>query len=267
MAEALDVILRFFKGEIVTEKTEWYNFVGARAHMLPYSHPHPEVAVVSSVTPSGGRLAGKYDLSMICVAATNPFGYDALAANWKIANDIAAEHGREMDRSRLRLVGPMHIAETREQAFKNVKYGFEPYLNYLNNNQPRFIVPQGQDAAEWFVENKFGVIGTPDDAIALIQRLYDKQGDFGVFLQQVHNWADFEETKRSYELYQRYVIPHFSKVNQPRIESFDWCANNRELLTEKRTSAAKAMFDKHEAEMKAKQAEAMARPKDGKEAW
>ncbi len=267
MAEALDVILRFFKGEIVTEKTEWYNFVGARAHMLPYSHPHPEVAVVSSVTPSGGRLAGKYDLSMICVAATNPFGYDALAANWKIANDIAAEHGRQMDRSRLRLVGPMHIAETREQAFKNVKYGFEPYLNYLNNNQPRFIVPQGQDAAEWFVENKFGVIGTPDDAIALIQRLYDKQGDFGVFLQQVHNWADFEETKRSYELYQRYVIPHFSKMNQPRIESFDWCANNRELLTEKRTTAAKLMFDKHEAEMQAKQAEAMVRPKAGKEAW
>jgi limonene 1,2-monooxygenase len=267
MAEALDVILRFFKGEIVTEKTEWYNFVGARAHMLPYSHPHPEVAVVSSVTPSGGRLAGKYDLSMICVAATNPFGYDALAANWKIANDIAAEHGRQMDRSRLRLVGPMHIAETREQAFKNVKYGFEPYLNYLNNNQPRFIVPQGQDAAEWFVENKFGVIGTPDDAIALIQRLYDKQGDFGVFLQQVHNWADFEETKRSYELYQRYVIPHFSKANQPRIESFDWCANNRELLTEKRTTAAKLMFDKHEAEMQAKQAEAMVRPKAGKEAW
>jgi limonene 1,2-monooxygenase len=267
MAEALDVILRFFKGEIVTEKTEWYNFVGARAHMLPYSHPHPEVAVVSSVTPSGGRLAGKYDLSMICVAATNPFGYDALAANWKIANDIAAEHGRQMDRSRLRLVGPMHIAETREQAFKNVKYGFEPYLNYLNNNQPRFIVPQGQDAAEWFVENKFGVIGTPDDAIALIQRLYDKQGDFGVFLQQVHNWADFEETKRSYELYQRYVIPHFSKMNQPRIESFDWCANNRERLTEKRTTAAKLMFDKHEAEMQAKQAEAMVRPKAGKEAW
>ena len=51
--------------------------------------------MVSAVTPSGGRLAGKYDLSMICVAATNPFGYDALAANWKIANDIATEQGRQ----------------------------------------------------------------------------------------------------------------------------------------------------------------------------
>jgi len=267
MAEALDVILRFFKGETVTEKTDWYNFVGARAHILPYTSPHPEVAVVSAVTPSGGRLAGKYGISMIAVAATNPFGYDALGSNWKIANDTAAEYGHTMDPSKLRLVGPMHIAETRAQAFENVKYGFDAYLGYLNNNQPRFIVPAGQNQAEWFVENKFGVIGTPDDAIALIERLYAKQGDFGAFLQQVHNWADFEQTKRSYELYQRYVIPHFSNANRPRIESFDWCADNRDLLTEKRTSAAKLMFDKHEAEQKAKQAAAMVRPKDGKEAW
>ena len=267
MAEGLDVILRFFRGEIVTEKTDWYAYVGARAHILPYTKPYPEVAVVSSVTPSGGRMAGRYGLSMICVAATNPFGYDALAANWKIANDIAAENGRKMDPAALRLVGPMHIAETRAQAMKNVKYGFEAYLEYLNNNQPRFIVPPGQDAAEWFVANKFGVIGTPDDAIALIQRLYDKQGDFGVFLQQVHNWADFEETKRSYELYQRYVMPHFSGDNAPRIQSFDWCTDNRDLLAEKRSTAAKAMFDKHEAEQAAKAKAPMARPQKGKEAW
>ena len=35
MAEALDVILRFFHGEIVTEKTDWYTFVNARAHLRP----------------------------------------------------------------------------------------------------------------------------------------------------------------------------------------------------------------------------------------
>ena len=265
MAEALDVILRFFNGEIVTERTEWYNFVNARVHILPYTKPHPEVAVVSAVTPSGGRLAGKYGLSMICVAATNPFGYDALGANWKIANDIATEQGRQMDPAGLRLVGPMHIAETRAKAMENVKYGFEAYLGYLNNNQPRFIVPPGKDAAEWFVESKYGVIGTPDDAIALIQRLYDKQGNFGAFLQQVHNWADFEETKRSYELYQRYVIPHFSRDNGPRIDSFDWCTEHREELTERRSTAARQMFDKHEAELKQKSA--LVRPIKGKEAW
>src|ERR1041384_8268100 len=262
MAEALDIILRFFKGEIVTEKTDWYTFVNARAHLRPYTRPHPEVAVVSAVTPSGGRLAGKYNLSMICVAATNPFGYDALAANCQIACDIAAEHGRTMDPNRLRLVGPMHIAETRQKAFENARWGFERYLGYLNNNQPRFIVPKGDDPLEWFIENRYGVCGTPDDAIALIERLQDKQGEFGVFLQQAHNWADFEATKRSYELYARYVMPHFSNANRPRKASFQWCGDNRAEFSAKRQAAAKAMFDKHEAEQRerADAAPAAARP-------
>ncbi len=114
----LDAILRLFGGEVITEKTEWYTMEGCRLHLLPYTKPHPEMAVVSAVTPSGGRLAGKYDLGMICVAATNPFGFDALGSNWQIACDTAAAQGREMDPNRLRLVGPMHIAETREQAYK-----------------------------------------------------------------------------------------------------------------------------------------------------
>jgi limonene 1,2-monooxygenase len=267
MAESLDAILRLFKGEIVTETTGWYTMQEARLHLLPYTKPHPEVAVVSAVTPSGGRLAGKYDLSMICVAATNPFGYDALASNWQIACDVAAEHGRTMDANRLRLVGPMHLAETREKAFENARWGFERYLGYLNNNQPRFIVPKGEDPLEWFVENKYGVCGTPDDAIALIERLQDKQGEFGVFLQQAHNWADFEATKRSYELYARYVMPHFSNANRPRESSFQWCGDNRAEFSAKRQAAAKAMFDKHEAEQRDRAQPAAARPARGREAW
>ena len=270
MAESLDAILRLFRGEIVTEKTEWYTMDGARLHLLPYTKPYPEVAVVSAVTPSGGRLAGKYDLGMICVAATNPFGFDALGSNWAITNDVAAQDGRVMDPNRLRLVGPMHIAETRAQAYENARFGFEKYLGYLNNNQPRFIVPAGKDPLEWFTENRYGVCGTPDDAIALIERLQDKQGQFGAMLHQAHNWADFEATKRSYELYSRYVMPHFSKLNQSRAASYQWCGDNRDEFSAKRNAAAKAMFDKHEAEQREKRelAEAgVARPQRGREAW
>jgi limonene 1,2-monooxygenase len=236
--------------------------------LLPYTKPYPEVAVVSAITPSGGRLAGKYDLGMICVAATNPFGFDALGSNWQIACDVAAEHGRHMDPARLRLVGPMHIAETREQAYANARFGFERYLGYLNNNQPRFIVPAGKDPLEWFTENRYGVCGTPDDAIALIERLYEKQGSFGAFLQQAHNWADFEATKRSYELYARYVMPHFSRANAPRAASYQWCGDNRAEFSAKRNAAAKAMFDKHEAEQRAaREARPLGRPERGREAW
>ena len=271
MAEAIDVILRLFRGEIVTEKTDWYTMEGCRLHLLPYTKPYPEVAVVSAVTPSGGRLAGKYDLGMICVAATNPFGFDALGSNWQIACDVAAEHGRQMDPSRLRLVGPMHIAETREQAFANARFGFERYLGYLNNNQPRFIVPAGQDPLEWFVENRYGVCGTPDDAIALIERLAGQAGRVRRVSAPGAQLGRF----RGDEALLRALCALRDAAFQPRQHSrapppIQWCGDNRAEFSAKRNAAAKAMFDKHEAEQVAARelsGAGIVRPTRGREAW
>ncbi len=56
----------------------------------------------------------------------------------------------------------------------------------------------------------FGVIGTPDDAIAQIERLIEQSnGGFGTFLNMAHEWADTAATRTSYELMARYVFPHF----------------------------------------------------------
>ena len=266
--EDLDVLLRLLlTEEPVSVTTDRYTLVDARCQLAPYQDPCFEVAVAATASPTGPTLAGKYGLGMLSVGATTKEGFDVLGHHWNVLEAEAAAAGRTPDRSRWRLMGPMHIAETREKAMENVKFGFERYLDYLNNNQPRFIVPPGQDAREWFVENKFGVIGTPDDAIELIERLYAKQGEFGAFLHQAHNWADWEATKRSYELYARYVMPRFSGENRPRIESFDWCTEHRDELTEKRSNAARAMFDKHETEQRAREAAAVARPAKGREAW
>src|ERR1044072_653243 len=116
MEQALDLILRLFRGEVVTEKTDWYSLKQARLHLLPYSPPFPGVAVASAVTPSGGRRAGRYDLGMLCVAAAETTGFDALTTNWQTACEIAAEHGRTMDPRRLRLVAPVHLAEAGDNA-------------------------------------------------------------------------------------------------------------------------------------------------------
>ena len=99
-----------------------------------------------------------------------------------------------------------------------------------------------------------------------------RQATFGAFLQQAHNWADFEATNRSYELYARYVMPHFSRANAPRAASYQWCGDNRAEFSAKRNAAAKAMFDKHEAEQRATRELAdagpgIARPSRGREAW
>jgi limonene 1,2-monooxygenase len=248
MVEGIDLILRLMDGQTVTEKTDWYNLVNAKLHLLPFTQPRPEICVASSVTPSGGRVAGTYGLGMLCVAATNPFGFDALGVNWKIANEVATTHGRTMDPAALRLVGPMHLAETREQARANVRYGLAQWADYfarVNPNAPRDT--SGKDLVDVLIDGGGVVIGTPDDAIAKIESLYAKQGDFGAFLQLATNWADFENTKKSYDLFARFVRPHFSRANTNRRTSLDWVTEHGGELGTKVREAAMQAFAKHEA--------------------
>lgn len=256
MAQALDVILRLFAGETVSETTDWYTLNEARLHLLPYSDPYPEVAVASSITPSGGRLAGKYDLGMLCVAATQAGGFDALGENWKIANEIAQEtRGKPMDPQRLRLVGPVHIAETREKARANVQFGIHKWLDYFSRINPTSsaqVDNRGGDPVDTMIESGSAVIGTPDDAVAQIRRLQEKQGEFGCFLQLAHNWADFDNTKKSYELWQRYVMPQLTGANRNRDRSLEWTTEHGERLMGGAMKAAMEMFEKHHSEQAAK---------------
>jgi limonene 1,2-monooxygenase len=249
MVEAIEVILRLFKGERVTHKSDWFNLVDATCQLRPYTWPHPEVAVASSVTPSGGKLAGKHGFGMLCVAATQAGGYDALGINWKIANEVAAENGKAMDPARLRLVGPIHIAETRQEAYDNVKFGLEKWQNYFGG----ISAVAGREATqatsvEDQVKSGALVIGTPDDAIAQIRRLQEKQGDFGVFLQLAHNWANFENTKKSYELWQRHVTPVINKANEARETAFNWARDNKERFIGAAMGAAMQTIAKHNEE-------------------
>jgi limonene 1,2-monooxygenase len=254
MMEGLIVIMRLFNGEVVTEKTDWYNLVNARVHLLPYTKPHPELAVASAVSPSGGRAAGKYGFGMLCVAATNADGFDALATNWQIACEIAAESGRTMDRSRLRLVGPVHIAETREQARKNVEWGIHKFFEYFTRLNPLTpAAPNGKDPIDEMIESGRAVVGTPDDAIAQLRRLEAKQGEFGAFLQLAHNWATWDNTIKSYQLWAEHVAPVFKNANASRQASYDWTMSNAKEFMGQAMNAAMAMIKKHADERAAKQ--------------
>ena len=85
-----------------------------------------------------------------------------------------------------------------------------------------------------------------------IQRLRDKQGEFGCYLQLAHNWANWEATKKSYELYARHVVPHFRGSNAHRASSNAWAYEHRMEFSTLRDAATKKMFDQHEAERAAK---------------
>jgi limonene 1,2-monooxygenase len=102
--------------------------------------------------------------------------------------------------------------------------------------------------ADILIDSGRAVIGTPDDAIAMIERLRKKQGEFGVFLAQHVDWADWDQTRKSYELYARYVMPHFARANINRQATYDAMRKRNEEFIQLRSAAAQRAFDEHAAD-------------------
>ncbi len=228
MDEALDVLVPLLRGETVTAKTDWFELNEARLQMTPWSRPSVEISVASQVSPTGATAAGRHGLGLLSIGATSAGGFNALSTNWTIAEETAKDSGNMMDRSQWRLVGPVHIAETREKARENVRFGLEKWLYYFREVAALPLAPtDGTDPVDALIASGMAVIGTPDDAIAQIERLQEQSGGFGAFLQMAHNWADFEQTKRSYELMARYVFPKFQQLNDNRDASLAWARDNR----------------------------------------
>jgi limonene 1,2-monooxygenase len=171
-------------------------------------------------------------MGLLSIAATQGAGFNALASTWALAEDAAKDSGATVDRANWRVVGPMHIAETREQARAEVRHGIEEHVRYFSEVAALPIVPEGIDPVDAFVESGYAVIGTPEDAIAQISRLLDQSGGFGTYLLFDHNWAPWAEKKRSHEMIARYVRPHFQSSNTMRRESWDWAKSQRESLIE-----------------------------------
>ncbi len=196
--------------------------------MTPYSRPGVEIAVASQVSPTGATAIGKHGVGLLSIGATSTGGFNALATNWAICEDTAKDSGKTIDRNAWRLVGPVHIAETREKARENVRFGLEKWLYYFREVAALPLAPtDGSDPVDALIASGMAVIGTPDDAIAQIERLQNQSGGFGAFLQMAHNWADFDNTKKSYELMARYVFPKFQELNVNREASLDWARTNR----------------------------------------
>jgi limonene 1,2-monooxygenase len=248
MADAIDIITRLLAGEIITRKTDWYTMREARLHLRPYSKPRPHLAITSSVTPYGGKLAGQHDLGMLCVMAGSPHGYDTLDFNWTLANEQAAARGGTMDRYNYRVMAPFHLAETREQAIAAVQAGFEKWQLYSYSVNPEGGAAIGLPSVEAINEGGRGAIGTPDDALRVLENYWTKTGGFGCILLLAHNWADWEATKRSYELFARYVLPRFEERSAWRAQSMDWMRANRDSFSDKRKSATAKAVEKHFAE-------------------
>ena len=131
----------------------------------------------------------------------------------------------------------------------NVEYGLRKWIDYFSKINPMAAGQDlGGDPIDAMVESGRAVIGTPADAILQLERLEKQTGGFGCFLHLAANWADFEATKKSYELFARHVLPRFHRANEARDASLQWATDNSEEFIGAAMKAVMEMFQKHHNE-------------------
>src|SRR5467141_1815784 len=218
--EAIGIIRRLFNGERVTAKSDWFTLQDAAWQLLPLQEEMP-FAVASQISPSGMTLAAK-------------------------------KHGKTVDRKNWRVLLSWHIAETREKARAEAREGLLRHHNqYVVGTLQRpdakpFTDPDEAVDKTAFSDASSATIGTPDDLVARIKSVLEISGGFGTLVGFVHDWANPENTMRSWDMVARYVVPEINGYLAGLRQSQHFVATNRGVF-DRAKEAIMAKINENEA--------------------
>ena len=244
MDQSLGAIMALLEGkDPVTLKTDWFELRDARLHLRPWTKGCFPIAVASVTTPAGPEAAGKYGVGMLSIGAGLPGGSSKLAESWNIVEASAAKHGRTVNRDNWRLVINMHTAEDDATAMAEVRYGerieTQKYFSETLGRPPM----RSEDPLTEGLAASTTLVGSPDTVAGGIERLLAYTGGgAGAVLFRAHDWANREQTLRSYELFARWVMPRFQFSADAPIESREYVSANRAGIFGPRINALQKAF-------------------------
>ena len=249
--EAMGVIRKLFEGEErITYESDWFKLRDAKLQLRPLQDDM-EFAVASMVSPSGMTLAGKHRAGVLSIGSMTKAGMRSLPLQWSFAEESAAKHGNIVDRKNWRIVMSWHIAETREEAKEQAKLGLFNHNNLYTVGTlaggEGTIFKTPDEAVEDLSASATGtaVIGTPDDLVAKIREMQETTGGFGCVIGFVHDWANRENTLRSWDMVARYVVPEVNGLLDDYRESYRWVNESRGVWT-RAQDAVLSKIDQHE---------------------
>ncbi len=79
-------------------------------------------------------------------------------------------------------------------------------------------------------EGAASTIGTPDDLVKTIKNLMEVSGGVGTIIGFVHDWANPENTRRSWDMVARYVVPEINGYIDGLRKSQKFVIENREVF-------------------------------------
>jgi limonene 1,2-monooxygenase len=245
MIEGVKAIVRLFTEDQVTLDGSWFKLVDACLQVKPFQKPYPPMVTASTFTPSGFMAAGQLGAGVMTFFTG---GYADMNDRWKLAEEVAASHGKQVRRDDWRMVLTFHLAESRVEAMRQVREWGNEYLReyaisttgLAQKDYPE--QPLTDITIDRFIDAGTMVVGTPDDAIAKIRELNEASGGIGGVLNMILDWGTREQQLHSYELFARHVMPAFQGSADSIAYSNRWTRERREVLTEKAATAVAAAF-------------------------
>ena len=189
----------------------------------------------SQISPSGMTLAGKHGIGVISIGSLSTEGLTALPTQWGFAEDAAKKHGKTVSRKDWRVLLSWHIAETREKAQREAGKGLMRWHNeYIVGTLQR---PGASRSTRPMTRSRrppaagsAATIGTPDDLVKTIKNVIEMSGGLGTIVGFAHDWANLENTFRSWDMVARYVIPEINGYISGLRRSQKHVIENRELF-------------------------------------
>lgn len=191
--------------------------VGLGIHTKPFQIPHPPIAVAGITERSGTlQIAGERGWIPMSI---NFVHRNVLRTHWESVESGAAKAAVKADRTKWRIARDIYVAETTEQARKEVREGTlaRDFRDYFFKMVPKIRgnlgifkadknMPDEDVTIDYMIDNLW-IVGSPDDVAEQISGLYDHVGGFGTLLVMGHEWKPEERWKNSMKLLKEEVIP------------------------------------------------------------
>ena len=228
--DAVDLVLKLWQDPVPgTYQNQFWNFsipqpvpdIGLQTHIKPYQKPHPPIAV-AGVSPKSDTLVLAGERGWIPLSI-NLVTYEVLRSHWEAVEQGARTSGLGADRSSWRIAREVYVADSTEQARKDVLEGtiardFRDYflpllasLKMLGLFKYDPAMPDEAITPEYLVDHIW-IVGSPEDVALKLRKLYEDVGGFGVLLAMGHEWEPHDRWVHSVELLSQQVMPALSDL-------------------------------------------------------
>ena len=223
--EFIEIVKKAWTEECVTYHGKYWDFDNAIALPRPYQKPHPPIWYAGRSRQSLEWAAANH-ANLGAFMRTD----EEVAETFGLFRELCREAGHEQDMPRTYLTRSAYVAETDEQAYKEIapylpqaydwgdnKYDWMPKLGYFETETKENQKGQGmykgtRSGVDFWLENGLAYVGSPETVIQRIKEAQKVTG-FDILGARFSFGAMSDEmVMKSIRLFGEKVIPAFAEV-------------------------------------------------------